>query len=166
MFHIRHLSIYISVFSSAEHRLVFDINDFDETYPGPWEWDVERLAASVEICGRYRGFSEEKRRNAVYRALESYHDAMARFSSMGTIDLTTVTSEDLTWLSGVCGWTLARAHARTGDRHAIARYLGKSRKFEEAVTEFASHYADQKEEDYRTYVKYYKEQQEKRGESR
>ncbi|MDD6351097.1 MAG: DUF2252 family protein [Lachnospiraceae bacterium] len=56
--------------------------------------------------------------------------------------------------------------AKTGDRHAIAGYLGKSRKFEEAVTEFASHYADQNEEDYRTYVKYYKEQQEKRGESR
>ncbi len=75
------------VFSSAEHRLVFDINDFDETYPGPWEWDVKRLAASIEICGRYRGFSESDRRRAVRKALDSYHDAMMRFSSMGTMDV-------------------------------------------------------------------------------
>lgn len=436
------------VFSSAEHRLVFDINDFDETYPGPWEWDVKRLAASVEICGRYRGFSEAERRRAVRKAVDSYHDAMMRFSAMGTmdvwyshldinqlmadhagrisgsteqmiskvvadaatknswravhkwtetvdgklvirsippilvpyrelpqkqspeklekflrislmqyrmslprevrklidqytpvdvaqkvvgvgsvgmrsyimvlegtaaddplvlqfkeagnsvlapyvvvkngaarmadrtaseenvgdsahgegvtgityaanqsgiakdadrtaesdeaerkqvpdiipeetgkiktnigrikaalsredngrrvvtgqkaiqtagdillgwmrvpdidgelcdfyvrqmwnnkgtIDLTTVTSEDLTWIAGVCGWTLAHAHARTGDRHAIAGYLGKSRKFEEAVTVFAEQYADQNDEDYRTYVKYYNGKQKKDG---
>ena len=50
-------------FASPERRLVFDINDFDETLPGPWEWDVKRLAASFEIAGRDRGFSEAERRS-------------------------------------------------------------------------------------------------------
>ena len=52
-------------FASPERRMVFDINDFDETLPGPWEWDVKRLAASFEIAGRDRGFSEAERRAAV-----------------------------------------------------------------------------------------------------
>src|SRR5215510_7505490 len=49
-------------FASPERDLVFDLNDFDETLPGPWEWDVKRLAASVEIAGRARGFSSRERR--------------------------------------------------------------------------------------------------------
>ena len=49
------------VFASPERRLVFDINDFDETYPGPWEWDVKRLAASFAIAGRDNGFSTKDR---------------------------------------------------------------------------------------------------------
>ncbi len=51
-----HLSNF-GVFGSPERRLIFDINDFDETLPGPWEWDVKRLAASFEVAGRDRGFS-------------------------------------------------------------------------------------------------------------
>ena len=50
-----HLSNF-GVFASAERNLVFDLNDFDETLPGPWEWDVKRLAASLAIAGRDRGF--------------------------------------------------------------------------------------------------------------
>ena len=55
-------------FASPERRLVFDINDFDETLPGPWEWDIKRLITSIEICGRYRGFSEIDRTEAVLSA--------------------------------------------------------------------------------------------------
>ena len=55
-----HLSNF-GVFASAERNLVFDVNDFDETLPGPWEWDVKRLAASLAIAGRYRGFSDKER---------------------------------------------------------------------------------------------------------
>ena len=51
-----HLSNF-GMFGSAERRLVFDVNDFDETLPGPWEWDVKRLAASMEVAGRDNGFS-------------------------------------------------------------------------------------------------------------
>src|SRR3982074_920492 len=52
-------------FASAERRLVFDINDFDETLPGPWEWDLKRLAASLEIAGRDYGLSKKKRSTVV-----------------------------------------------------------------------------------------------------
>ena len=53
------------MFRSPEGRMVFDMNDFDETAPGPWEWDIKRLVTSVEICGRDRGFSKKERSNAV-----------------------------------------------------------------------------------------------------
>ena len=75
------------IFASPERRLVFDINDFDETIRAPWEWDVKRLCASAEICGRDRGFSRQARAAAVYAAADSYRDAMQRFSSMGTLDV-------------------------------------------------------------------------------
>ena len=63
-----HLSNF-AVFDSAERRLVFDVNDFDETTPGPWEWDVKRLAASLEIAARGNGFCGKDRRAIVTAAL-------------------------------------------------------------------------------------------------
>ncbi len=65
-----HLSDF-GVFASPERHLIFDINDFDETLPGPWEWDVKRLAASFEIAGRDLGFSPADRRDIV---LAGVHD--------------------------------------------------------------------------------------------
>ena len=59
-----HLSNF-GVFASPERQLMFDINDFDETLPGPWEWDVKRLAASFEVAGRDRGFTSAERRAVV-----------------------------------------------------------------------------------------------------
>ena len=59
-----HLSNF-GLFGSPERRMMFDINDFDETLPGPWEWDVKRLAASFEIMGRDRGFAQADRRAVV-----------------------------------------------------------------------------------------------------
>ena len=56
-----HLSNF-GVFASPERRLVFDINDFDETLPGPWEWDVKRLAASLAVAGRENGYPEAERK--------------------------------------------------------------------------------------------------------
>lgn len=75
------------VFMSHTRHLVFDINDFDETAPGPWEWDVMRLVASVEICGRDRGFSKSDRRDAVRTCAKQYRRAMARFAEMGELDV-------------------------------------------------------------------------------
>lgn len=75
------------VFLSPERRTVFDINDFDETCRGPWEWDIARLAASIEVCGRYRGFSAKQRNEAVLAAVRSYREAMREFSNMGTMDV-------------------------------------------------------------------------------
>jgi len=74
-------------FGSPERDLVFDINDFDETLPGPFEWDLKRLATSFEIVGRERGFKEKKRRSIVLGVIEEYRRAMAEFSLMRNIDI-------------------------------------------------------------------------------
>lgn len=74
-------------FASPERHLVFDINDFDETTSGPWEWDVKRLAASIEICGRDRGFKSSWCRGAVRSTVASYREAMNAFSRMGALDV-------------------------------------------------------------------------------
>ena len=74
-------------FNSPERHTVFDINDFDETARGPWEWDVKRLATSVEICGRDRGFSDKDRKRAVRTCVQGYRAAMAAFSQMGHLDV-------------------------------------------------------------------------------
>jgi uncharacterized protein (DUF2252 family) len=74
-------------FAAPDRRLVFDVNDFDETLPGPWEWDVKRLAASIEVAGRDRGFGGRVRRDAVRRAARSYRRAMGAFAAMRTIDV-------------------------------------------------------------------------------
>lgn len=66
---------------------MFDINDFDETTTGPWEWDVKRLAVSVEICGRANGIKEKDRRNAVARCVHSYRDHIRQFSQMDFLDV-------------------------------------------------------------------------------
>ena len=56
--------------------MVFDINDFDETLPGPWEWDVKRLAASFEVAGRNRGFTDEERREINLTVVRGYRERM------------------------------------------------------------------------------------------
>ncbi len=74
-------------FASPERALVFDINDFDETLPGPWEWDVKRLAASCEVAGRERGLTSKQCRPIVLAAIGEYRRAMRQFSAMGTLDV-------------------------------------------------------------------------------
>ncbi len=81
-----HLSNF-GVFGSAERRLVFDINDFDETLPGPWEWDVKRLAASLEVAARDSGFPGKKRREIVAAAVAGYREAMRGFAAMTDLDV-------------------------------------------------------------------------------
>ena len=81
--HISNFGLY----SSPERRTVFDINDFDETLPGPWEWDVKRLVTSVEICGRDNGFSKKQRRAATLACVEGYREGMRRFAEMGNLDV-------------------------------------------------------------------------------
>jgi uncharacterized protein (DUF2252 family) len=81
-----HLSNF-GVFGSPERNLVFDINDFDETAPGPWEWDVKRLAASFAIGGRENGFSGKERRAVVLDTVRSYREAMTAFSQMRNLEL-------------------------------------------------------------------------------
>ncbi|MFC8175455.1 DUF2252 domain-containing protein [Streptomyces sp. NPDC057242] len=71
--------------ASPERRLVFDINDFDETLPGPWEWDVKRLAASLVIAGRTNGFGTEERAGIVRAAVRSYRETMRAFAGSGNL---------------------------------------------------------------------------------
>jgi uncharacterized protein (DUF2252 family) len=75
------------VFGSPERRLLFDINDFDETHPGPWEWDVKRLAASLEVAARQAGFTDKQRRKIQLAAVRGYQDAMNEFADMHELDL-------------------------------------------------------------------------------
>lgn len=81
-----HLSNF-GIFESPERSQVFDINDFDETLPGPWEWDLKRLAASFEIGLRERGATPSQRRDAVLASVASYREAMAGFSAMRNLDV-------------------------------------------------------------------------------
>ncbi len=75
------------LFGTPERRLVFDINDFDETAVGPFEWDLARLTTSIVLASRERGDKVATTNSAVLSALTSYREAMVKFSSMGTLDV-------------------------------------------------------------------------------
>jgi len=81
-----HLSNF-GIFGTPERNLVFDINDFDETLPAPWEWDVKRLAASLEIAGRDSGFTAKQRRTIVQAAVRGYREAMRDFALQSNMDV-------------------------------------------------------------------------------
>ena len=74
-------------FASPERKLVFDLNDFDETLPGPFEWDVKRLAASMEIAGRDQGLSDAERTATVVSTVAAYREAMAEFAAMKHLEV-------------------------------------------------------------------------------
>ena len=74
-------------FATPERRVVFDINDFDETLPAPWEWDVKRLATSFLIASRSNGFSEADARKTALRCVRSYRERMAEFAQMRTLEV-------------------------------------------------------------------------------
>jgi uncharacterized protein (DUF2252 family) len=127
-----HLSNFGS-FASPERRLVFDINDFDETLPGPWEWDVKRLAVSAEVAGRDNGFGRKQRRDIVLAAVARYRRAMRRLAGLGEIDAWQSPAE-VDELSGryravldagerrLAGADLARARDRAGQQ-ALGRLI-------------------------------------------
>ena len=73
--------------ASAERNLHFDINDFDETLPGPWEWDLKRLITSLVIAGRQNGFGLKQRRDIVTATARSYRESMRRFAAMRNLDV-------------------------------------------------------------------------------
>jgi len=81
-----HLSNF-GMFGSPERRTVFDMNDFDETLPGPWDWDVKRLAASVELAGRDNGFSKSARSDIVLTTVRAYREAIRNFEALRHLDV-------------------------------------------------------------------------------
>ena len=118
-----HLSNF-GVYAAPDRRLVFDTNDFDETLPGPFEWDLKRLVASFAVAGRDRGFDERRRQAINLRVGRSYREAMATFASMRTMEVwySRIDIEDILarWSSEVSGKAVKRAErnvakARTKD---------------------------------------------------
>jgi len=81
-----HLSNF-GAFASPERTLLFDLNDFDETLPGPFEWDVKRMAASFTIAARNNGFAKTDARAATLASVRAYREAMAEFAQMRTMDI-------------------------------------------------------------------------------
>jgi uncharacterized protein (DUF2252 family) len=81
-----HLSNF-GAFAAPDRRLVFDLNDFDETLPGPWEWDVERLAASFEIAARENGLKRKQRQEVVRTAVRQYRESIRRFAAMRDLEV-------------------------------------------------------------------------------
>jgi uncharacterized protein (DUF2252 family) len=107
------------LFESPERRLVFDINDFDETLPGPWEWDVKRLAVSFEVAGRDRGFDAAKRRAIVLSCVRRYRETMMEMAESRAIDV---------WHSCLDA-DLIRAHSRalgSKDARQMARDMSRA----------------------------------------
>jgi len=109
-------------FATPERNLVFDINDFDETLPAPWEWDVKRLAASIMVAGRSRQFADRRSADAVVHAVRAYREALANFARQPVLAV---------WYAHIDAGELirlgvgserpglprgARAHAHTGAR--------------------------------------------------
>ncbi|HEX9252583.1 MAG TPA: DUF2252 family protein, partial [Ignavibacteriaceae bacterium] len=75
------------VFASAERNLIFGINDFDETLPGPWEWDLKRLVTSIVVSGRFLGAPENVCKDGVLAAVRSYRKRMKEYAYMGKLKL-------------------------------------------------------------------------------
>ncbi|MEV5157755.1 DUF2252 domain-containing protein [Streptomyces sp. NPDC053728] len=107
--------------ASPERNLLFDINDFDETLPGPWEWDVKRLAASLVIAGRANGFTEKERARIVRATVRSYRESMIRFAGMRNLDVW-YTKTDVDRLR-----TVAADRLTAPGRRRVARAAAKAR---------------------------------------
>jgi uncharacterized protein (DUF2252 family) len=105
------------LFHSPERQLVFDINDFDETLPGPWEWDVKRLAAGFEIAGREHDLSPSTRRAIVLSCVESYRETMAEMSGMRAVDV---------WYARLQADVVRAALSQTRGRSEVDRVLTKA----------------------------------------
>ncbi len=107
-------------FASPERSLLFDLNDFDETLAGPWEWDLKRLAASLSVAGRELGFSDRQRGRVVRGACRSYREAMRGFAEMGDLEV---------WYARVdAAKTLERSQQKVGkeERRRARRNLEKA----------------------------------------
>jgi uncharacterized protein (DUF2252 family) len=115
-----HLSNF-GVFGSAERKLVFDVNDFDETLPGPWEWDVKRLAASMEVAARDRGFPDKKRSDIVAATVAGYRQAMRDFAAMSDLDVWYAAADVERLRDQYAGQLGARQRRRLGEGEAKAR---------------------------------------------
>jgi uncharacterized protein (DUF2252 family) len=125
------------VFASPERLLLFDVNDFDETLPGPFEYDLKRLAASLMIAGRANGFAESDARASAAAAVTAYREAMAEFAGMRTMDIWYSRLSEQALIAaghGIVAEEEARARAAKGAKAKKARKEAKTvRKAEKLV---------------------------------
>ena len=112
-----HLSNF-GVYATPERNQVFDVNDFDETLPGPWEWDVKRLAASIVVAGRTMGFTREMNRQAVVGGIRSYREHIWKYGEMRHIDV---------WYARIDPESVRR-FVRSSDRAYVEKELEKARR--------------------------------------
>ena len=117
-----HLSNF-GVFASPERTLLFDLNDFDETLPGPFEYDVKRMAASFTIAGRNNGFAKADTREATLASVRAYREAMASFAQMPTMDIWYARLDEDELMTGVRA--AAAGAAKAGKKGKKERKTGK-----------------------------------------
>ncbi|MBV2156508.1 DUF2252 domain-containing protein [Kitasatospora sp. SUK 42] len=107
------------VYASPERALLFDVNDFDETYPGPFEWDVKRLAASIAVAARDRGEDDDSARRAARTAAQGYAVALRRLAGLGELDV---------WYSRVDTAELLPLVREPEQRRQVAAELARARR--------------------------------------
>lgn len=115
-----HLSNF-GFFAAPDRKIVFSVNDFDETLPGPFEWDVKRLVASFAVAEHQRGSSDKQRRRVTAQVMKSYRSAMATFAGMRNIDIwySRITVDDIVeQFVSVVGKRAVRSSTRAWPRHA------------------------------------------------
>ena len=100
------------LFASPERNLIFDVNDFDETLPGPWEWDLKRLVASVELASREDGFAPRDRRRCLLDVARAYREAMAEFAQQRNLEV---------WYAHLDAETAMDEYRRLLDRKLLKR---------------------------------------------
>lgn len=115
-----HLSNF-GIFGSPERRLVFDINDFDETLPGPFEWDVKRLIASMAVAGRSNGFTTKQRRKVLLDTVSAYRTTMIGFAGLPMLAVWYAHFDVEQWLTGT---QLSKVWAKRA-KSAVARALAQ-----------------------------------------
>jgi len=124
------------VFATPERRLVFDLNDFDETHPGPWEWDIKRLAASAVVAGRDNGFSDIVNQKLAIAITERYAEAMGNLAKARTLDV---------WYFEVGVELVQEAFERSSKkaRKSVQKMIGKAQtKTQEQTLEKLTHRVD------------------------
>jgi len=112
-----HLSNF-GIFASPERTLLFDLNDFDETLPGPFEYDVKRMAASFTIAARDNGFTSADARSVTRRAIAAYREAMAEFAGLGTLDVWYARMAEKDLMKGITRAAAQAARSKQGAKTA------------------------------------------------
>jgi hypothetical protein len=143
-------------FATPERREIFHINDVDETLPAPWEWDVKRLAASFVLACRRQRLQRTVctgLRCPAFDLIENIWRNSVKWQFWIKLLVELFSPSVMTQYAESRGWTLAMAHARSGEPSKISGYLGKSDKFDKAVADFSVAYSDQSERNHKIFAK-------------